>query len=1039
MKKLILLIFSVTIVFTTSTFAQETTITGKLSDASGELPGVSIQIKGTTTGAISDANGEYTIKANQNDVIVFSFVGYATKEITVGTQTVINVTMEEDATQLSEVVVIGYGSTTIKDATGAVTAVSAKDFNGGVISSPEQLIQGKSAGVQITSVSGSPGDGVQLRIRGTSSIRSNNNPLYVVDGVPLSGGTQPGSADVGYGTSGDTNPLNFINPNDIQSISILKDASATAIYGSRGANGVVIITTKNGSGNGTLEFSSSASVASPANRYDLLDSKTFLDGVAQYGGDPVAQNYGNNTDWQDYITRTSVSHKQNLSYSKGYKTGSIRASLGYEDQQGVIKNSYMKRFTTRLNGTKSFLDNKLNLNLQATYSNVKREDPPISGNAGFQGDLLGAAYSANPTWSTDPDFDAGGQRSPANMLTYFQAQGATNRILTNLSADYKLADGLVAKATYGLDKAVGDRVTLVSGNALNAGNGVQGFGQGQLNENKSFNNLVELTLNYTKKMGSIDIDIVGGYSFQSFRNQWNWASARGFTSTEFGAMEDELRSSYDAGVAGAGAVHNTYNNWGVSNDLRNGTETTGGFVSGINTGEGTLSQGYFTRPSGIGVEAIAANYYDQTDYLQSYFARGNFTISDKYIITATLRIDGSSKFGSENTYGVFPSGAVAWKISEEEFMPDFFSTMKLRAGYGVVGNQDGLGYGEFIRRERWSDVGIGSSREIGVPGTTTQGSVNPGLKWEETSQFAVGVDFGILNEKIYGSFDYYNKQTTDLLLRRDAAQPAVANQIYDNLDATVENKGWELSLTYEAIDTDDVSFSIGGNVAKNNNMVKDFGGELNAGQIYGQGLSGAYAQRLAGGYPLFSYHLREFEGFDANGQPIGDNQTYLNKSALPTWNTGASINVRYKSLDLAAYMTGQFGHYIYNNTQNGFFTAGSINNARNVTTDVLTSGESGAAEAAVSTRFLEKGDFFRMQTLSLGYTVGLNSDSWIKSLRFNLTAQNLFVITKYAGLDPEVSSNPANSQLLNSLPTAGIDYTAYPRPRTFTLGLNASF
>lgn len=1038
MKKLLLLIFSVTIVFTTSTFAQETTITGKTSDASGDLPGVSIQIKGTTTGVISDANGAYKLIANSGDVIMFSFIGYATQEITVGTQTVINITMVEDATQLSEVIVIGYGVTTIKDATGAVASVSSKDFNGGMISSPEQLIAGKTAGVQITSVSGSPGDGVQLRIRGTSSIRSNNNPLFVVDGVPLSGGTQPASADVGFGSTGDTNPLNFINPSDIESISILKDASATAIYGSRGANGVVIITTKKGRGSGTFEYTSNASVASPANKYELLEGQAFLDGVAQYGGDPVAQNYGDNTDWQDYITRTSFSHKQNLSYSKGFDTGSVRVSLGYEDQEGVMKNSYMKRLTSRLNGNKSFLDNALNINLQATYSNVKREDPAVSGNAGFQGDILGAAYSANPTWPTDADFDTGGQRSPANMLEYFQSKGATNRALTNLSVDYKIADGLVAKATYGLDWSKGDRVTLISGDAINSGNGVQGFGLGQLDENKSFNNLVELTLNYTKELGSVKVDIVGGYSHQSFRNQWSWSTARGYSDYSFDAMENDLRNSYSAANDAATGVYDNYNNWGVSDDLRNGTQATGGFVSGINTSESTLSQAYFARPSGVNVDAITANFYDQTDYLQSYFGRGNFTISDKYIITATIRADGSSKFGDDNAYGIFPSGAVAWKIHEESFTPDVFTTLKLRAGYGIVGNQDGLGYGEFIRRERWSDVGVGDSREINVPGTSTQGSVNPGLKWESTSQLSVGIDFGIIDEKLYGSFDYYNKQTTDLLLRRNAAQPAVANQIYDNLDATVENKGWELSLTFEAIDNEDVSFSIGGNIAKNNNMVKDFGGELDAGQIYGQGLSGAYAQRLAGGYPLFSYHLREFEGFDANGQPIGDNQTYVNKSALPTWNAGLSMNIRYKNFDLAAYMNGQFGHYIYNNTQNGFFTAGSINNARNVTPDVLTSGESGAAEAAVSTRFLEKGNFFRMQNLNLGYTVPLDG-SFIKSLRFNFSAQNLFVITEYTGLDPEVSSSPANNGLLNSLPTAGIDYTAYPRPRTFTLGFSASF
>ena len=1040
MKKLLLVIFLAILVFSTSTMAQEVTVTGTISDASGPLPSVTIQIKGTTNGTVADLDGKFTISANKGDVLVFSFIGYKTQEITLGNQSNLNVTMAEDTEQLAEVVVIGYGTTSLKDATGAVAAVTSEDFNSGVISSPEQLIQGKTAGVQITSTSGAPGDGIQLRIRGTSSIRSNNNPLYVVDGVPLSGGTQPAPSDVGYGTTGDSNPLNFINPDDIESMSILKDASATAIYGSRGANGVVMITTKSGRGSGSFDFSSSVSVSSPASKYDLLGPQAFLDAVAQYGGDPVAQNYGSKTDWQDYITRTSISNKQNLAYSKGFKTGSVRASFGYDDQQGVLKNSSMQRLTGRLNGNKSFMDNKLNINFQGTYSHVAREDPAISGNAGFQGDILGAAYSANPTWSTDPDFDTGGQRSPANMLEYYQSQGATNRVLANLSVDYEIANGLVAKATYGLDMADADRVTLISGKAINAGNGVQDYGQGQLNVNKNLNNLLELTLNYTKEVGNLAIDVVGGYSVQSFRNQWYWAGARGFTDyTNFTSMEDELRSSYDAGDAAASALYTDYNNWGISNDLRNGTQSSGGFVSGIDLGEKTLTQAYFSRPSGFGVEAMAANFYDQTDYLQSYFARGNFTISNKYIITATLRADGSSKFGSNNAYGIFPSGAVAWKVSEEAFMPDFFSVFKVRAGYGIVGNQDGLGYGEFIRRERWADASVGDSREITVPGTATQGSVNPSLKWEQTAQFSVGADFGILNEKLYGSFDIYNKQTTGLLLRRDAAQPAVANQIFDNLDATVENKGLELSLTYDALNSDDASFSIGGNISQNHNMLKDFAGQLQAGQIYGQGLSGAYAQILAGGHPLFSYYLREFKGFDSAGQPIGDNQTFVNKSALPEWTAGISLNARYKNFDLAAYMSGQFGFWVYNNTQNGFFTAGSINNARNVTPDVLTSGESGSAEAAVSTRFLSKGDFMRMQTLSLGYTVPVGNVGWLKSLRFNLTGQNLFLITKYSGLDPEISSNPANDQLLNKLPTAGIDYTAYPRPRTFTLGLNASF
>ncbi|HEY8512685.1 MAG TPA: SusC/RagA family TonB-linked outer membrane protein [Cyclobacteriaceae bacterium] len=1026
----------------TAAWAQRTVTGTVTSSEDGQpVPAVNVVEKGTSNGTSTGIDGRYSIQVGENAVLVYSFVGYKSQEISVGTRTSIDVVLEPDVTALTEIVVIGYGEVAVKDATGAVASVTADKFNAGVISSPEQLIQGKTAGVQITTTTGNPGAGVQLRIRGTNSIRSNNNPLFVVDGVPLSGGTQPAPADVGYGTIADTNPLSFLNPADIESISILKDASATAVYGSRGANGVVIITTKSGKGSqGVFDVSSNVSFSSPAKKYDLLNREEFLDAVAQFGGDPVARDEGSNTDWQDFITRTAVSHSQNLSYSRGFGTGAIRASLGYENQNGIIKNSYMKRLTGRINGTKSFLDERLRLDVSATYSNVQREDPPISGNAGFEGDLLGAAYSANPTWPTDPDFDAGTQRSPANMLAYYRSEGDINRLLTNISVAYDLTPSLTAKATYGLDRSDGERVTLATGDSRGAGDGVENFGQGQLNENTTTSNLFEATLNYRKTVGNIRMDIVGGYSIQSFRNKYFWATARGFNDySTFGAMERDLRGSYNAANAAAAAIYSDYNNWGVSNTLENGTQPSGGFVSGIIFGEGVLEQTYFPRPAGVSVEAIGANFYDQTDYLQSYFGRGNFTINDKYLVTLTLRVDGSSKFGEDNRYGIFPSGAVAWQIHEEGFLPSAFSTLKLRVGYGIVGNQDGLGYGEYIRRERYSDVGVGTNRQISVPGTATQGSVNPGLKWESTAQTSVGVDFGFFNERLTGSIDFYLKETTDLLLRRLAAQPAVAVQIFDNLDATVENKGWEFSLGYSFIDSDDAEFTVSGNVSHNKNELKDFAGVLDAGTIYGQGLTGAYAQRLAGGYPLFSYHLRVFEGFDENGQPIGDNQIFIGKSALPTWNMGLSINARYKGFDLAMYFTGQYGHYVYNNTRNAFFTAGSINNARNVTKDVLTAGESGAAEAPVSTRFLESGDFTRLQNMTLGYNVPLKNQNFLNRLRFYVTAQNLFVITDYSGLDPEVSTSPADFNLLNGLPTAGIDYAAYPRPRTFTIGLNASF
>jgi len=1030
---------------TTMAWSQSRTVTGTVtsSDDGSPLPGVNIIEKGTNNGTATDANGNYSLNVSDNATLVFSFVGYTSQEVAVGGQSAVSIALQADVTALSEVVVIGYGEVSKRDATGAVTSVKADEFQRGVISSPEQLIQGKTAGVQITTTSGAPGAGVQLRIRGTNSIRSNNNPLFVVDGVPLSGGTQPQTPDVGYGTISDTNPLNFINPSDIESINILKDASATAIYGSRGANGVVIITTKRGKGSkGTLEASSSISIARAAEKYDLLGPYEFIGALAQFQDNPSVQNYGYQTDWQEYILRTSVSNKQNISYSRGFNTASIRASLGYENQQGIIEHSYQKRLTGKVNGSKSFLDNKLNIDLSATVSNVKREDPPISANAGSTGDLLGATYMANPTWPADPTFNPTGQRNPANMLENFSSEGTTNRIITNLSADYKITSELTAKATYGMDWSKGERTTLLSGNVNNVGDAVSGSGLGQLNENKTNSNLLEVTLNYDKTMGNIVLDVVGGYSVQSFHNKYFWATGRGFEDYEsFDAMESALESSFDAGDAAASALASDYNNWGISDKLKTGDVlSSGGFVNGISFGDnGGFETSSFERPAGFNLGAMAANFFDQTDYLQSYFGRANVTISEKYLFTATLRADGSSKFGSDNRYGIFPSAAAAWRMDQEDFMPETFSTFKVRLGYGVVGNQDGLGYGEFIRRERFTDASINNSMEILVPGSAPSGSVNPALKWESTTQFSGGIDFGILEEKLTGSIDYYVKNTTDLLLKRTAAQPSVATQIFDNLDATVQNKGWELSLNYQAIQNTDASVSISGNVSHNKNEVKDFAGVLDAGTIYGQGLSGAYAQRLANGQPLFSYFLREFEGFDQRGQPIGDVQKFIGKSALPTWNAGLSLTARYKAIDFSMYMVGQFGHYIYSNTRNAFFTAGSIQTTRNVTRDVLGNGEAGNAEASVSTRFLESGDFIRCQTLTLGYAVPTTSMKFVKNLRVYFNAQNLFLITDYSGLDPEVSSNPADSGLLNGLPTAGIDYVSYPRPRTYTFGLNVTF
>jgi len=439
------------------------------------------------------------------------------------------------------------------------------------------------------------------------------------------------------------------------------------------------------------------------------------------------------------------------------------------------------------------------------------------------------------------------------------------------------------------------------------------------------------------------------------------------------------------------------------------------------------------------VDSFYADFYDHTDELQSVFTRANYTLHNKYLFTATVRIDGSSRFGEDNRYGVFPSAAFAWKMNEESFIGDNVSTLKPRISWGITGNQDGLGYGNFIQRERWAGPGINDSGEINTPGSNIVAFANPDLKWEETTSYGFGIDFGLNNDRLTMSADVYRKETQDLLLSVEAAQPSPQPFFFKNLEGQVLNEGIEFTINYDFIQDSDWTWNAGFNISYNINELQGFPGQIPASTIRGQGLSGAYAQILAEDQPLFSYFLREFEGFDENGQPIGDNQTFVGTSALPTTNAGFDTRVTYKNWDLNLFFTGQWGHYLYNNTANAFFTAGAIANGRNVTRNVLTSGEAGNAEAAVSTRFMESGDFVRLQNATLGYNFNLKETSAIDNLRFTLTGQNLWVMTDYTGLDPELDTQPASGDLLNGIPTAGIDYTSYPRPRVVTLGINLSF
>ncbi len=1038
-----LLLLPILLVMGSSAYAQ-ISVSGNVSEVNGPIPGVNVVVKGTSNGAQTDFDGNYSLEDVANDAtLVFSYIGYATREVAVNGQSTVDVTLSEDVESLNEVVVIGYGTTTVKDATGAVSAVTSEDFNQGVISSPEQLIQGKTAGVQISQSSGEPGAGISINIRGANSVRSNNNPLFVVDGVPLSAGAIEGQ-DVGFGSNGAKNPLSFLNPNDIESISILKDASATAIYGSRGANGVVIITTKTGRGvkGGAWEFTSNLSIASTAKQFDLLSANEFVAASEANGFNVDEVNFGFNTDWQDFIFRTSTSTNNNLAYTNNYGSGNVRATFGYSKNFGVVEKSSLERITGRLNMNQRLFDDKLKLGLQTSISRVNDQTPPIGAAAGFQGDLLGAAYSANPTWPTRTDFSGtGGLLSPATLLAFTQNETNTNRFLANLSAEYNITPEFSAKVTVGYDASEAQRIAVSSRKGLNLGNGVFGNGVGFASDLDYTSQLLETTLNYKKDFGNSSIDVLAGYSFQDFRNEGRNIQTWGFFTDNLDQMGEDILDSADRVEA---QIEGDYQSYGFAGNISEGV-----FVNRL----ADLSTDFIPNVNNLSVRSMMAETFDNTDELQSFFGRINYTLADKYLLTATMRADGSSRFGGNNQYGYFPSGAIAWKISEEDFIGDNVSTLKLRVGGGITGNQDGLGYGNFRGRRRFNFIGpdAGGAINFDPSGAFPAGQVsfaNADLKWEETLQYGVGIDFGFNNDRFNGTFDVYHKETTDLLFNVLSAQPAVQPFVFLNLpNSKVVNEGVELTLNYDIIDGEDFSWNAGINLAYNKNEVTELDGEFNAGTIRGQGLTGAFAQKVKAGQPLFSYFLREFEGFDpVTGQPIQEDvQKFVGKSALPDLTGGLSTSVNYKNWAMNAYFAGQFGHYIYNNTANAFFTAGAFRGGRNVPADVLTTGESFDAAADVSTRFLEKGDFIRLQNLSLSYDWPLEDDAFFSSLVLSANGQNLFVITDYSGLDPEASSSPAGapvgqaSGLLNGLPVLGIDYAAFPQPRTYTIGFNAKF
>ncbi|WP_246169073.1 SusC/RagA family TonB-linked outer membrane protein [Rudanella paleaurantiibacter] len=980
-----------------SAWAQGQTVSGKVTASSVGIPGVTVQVKGESRGTTTDADGNYRLNnVGGNATLIFSSIGYTSQEVAVGNRTTVDVQLAEDNKTLSEVVVIGYGTQKVKDATGSVVALGSKDFNKGVIASPEQLLQGRAAGIQITPASGEPGAGINIRIRGTASLRSNNNPLFVVDGVPLDGGdVSNGDRNFGTGRQPARNPLNFLNPDDIENISVLKDASAAAIYGARGANGVVLITTRKGkAGAQTLNISANTSISSVLRKYDLLNASEYPDAVRRAGGDPTTPsvNGGASTDWQDAILRTGVSQNYNISYGGGNDNTRYQMSLGYSDQQGVIKKAALRRLTGRINASHELFNDKVVLDLSMTTSGLTDVLVPNGDNAGFQGNLITAAIQANPTYPIrdaqgrffNPDgYNSAGRpngntfRNPVSLLEMIDDQQKTVRTLASLGATWKITDGLSYKMNFGLDNARAER----RGNILR---NIPGFditdnaGSAFIQNRTRQSRLIEHTLSYNKKLGVGTIDAVAGFSYQKFENLGSFVAASRFI------PEADLLFPYTNNLGGA-------NNLGTNKAYEGGSDR------------------------------------DQSE-LQSYFGRVNYNIQDKYLLTATVRVDGSSKFGVNNKYGTFPAFAAAWKVSQEEFAKNLGVDIKVRGNWGITGNQE---FPSTLTRNRFSFVNSGS-------GVARDITPNDNLRWEQTMQYGAGVDLGFFDGRLTATVDYFNRNTKDLLFEALYAAPAPARARWINLPANVINSGLEVAVNYDILPQSKLRWDVSANATFLRNRVSNFSGLYNTGEINGQGLTGAFAQRIVNDLPLFSFFMPTFSGYDNNGfgqYTDPSLQLVYQGSAIPTFNFGLTNNFTYGNWSASIFLNGVTGGYIYNNTANAVFTKGNLRNGRNVTREEANSAENALNPPLVSTRFLEKSDFVRLSNLTVGYSLPLKSATFAKSIRFSVTGQNLLLFTNYSGIDPEVNV----SKSIDGIPSLGIDYGAFPTARTFTFGVSVGF
>jgi TonB-linked SusC/RagA family outer membrane protein len=983
----------ITMLCTSLIYSQD--ISGLVTDASGPLPGVSILVKGTKTETQTDFDGRFTIKnAGSDAVLIFTYIGLKTQEVGVGGKSTINVKMAQDQSQLNEVIVVGYGSVKKKDATGAVDMLSSKQFDNISATSPSELLRGKVSGVQVTQTSGEPGAGVSVRIRGNSSIRSGNNPLYVVDGVPLDGGdvSAGGTNIADIGASSARNPLNFINQNDIESISVLKDASSTAIYGSRGANGVIVITTKKGKTKvPTLSFNSSVRFSNISGDFRLLNGDEF---VAAGGPDKGSRSYN----WEDAILRSGFTSNNDLSISSGTDNSSTRFSLGASSTDGIVKNTGIDKYTSSFNNSNNFFGGVLKVDTNLLYAGLKDETTLISNDAGYIGNLIGAALYWNPTlpiYQPDGSYTYVGDDylNPVQLLNAYDDHTQTNKVLGSIAATLKLGSHFKYKFLFGVESSNSVRKRqllptmrilsqdLVKNDAANGGVAKRGFAD--ISQISKFNKTIEHTLTYDNNFSdNVSLNALAGFSYYSYDTEGSNARGVGYV-PEQTLLVDNIQG-------------------------------------------------------GIAQEFRTTSYKNRIE-LQSYFAKAEVTLYKNLIVNGSIRADGSTKLGEDNKWGYFPAVGAAYKVinSKEGALND----IKLRGNYGITGNQ------EFPVNSAVSKSNYGNG---GSPQTVS--GANSELRWETTTSYGIGVDFEFLNNRLTGSLDYYKRDTEDLIapVPQASTQPGPASNRSVNLPGNLINDGIEVSLNYKIIDSEDMSWSVAANAAFLKNKMTNFGSvSLLAGGINGQGLTGANAELILDNYPLYTYFLYDFKGYDATGNSIytaadGSNtglgnadKKLLDKQPLPKINLGFSTSFTYKSLDAGMSFYGAFGHYLYNNTANAYFFKSALYGGRNVTPEVGSSPQNGSDPNSPSTKYLESGDFLRLGNLTVGYTFkGAFMDKIkLSSARLFVSGENLFVITNYSGFDPEVNTDKA----LNGVPSAGMDYLSYPKDKSFSVGVSVTF